>query len=143
MFFANAYVEFLFVTDRDALTSPLVVPTGLGPRFEGGCPLGVALRAFVTHTQRFVSGEVRMRFTPGSAAVSGRRSPHSLYDIGLATYDAGDRFDHAAAVGFIAIWGLPVRTQAARRHGEADDRALLDELGADRLDAAEPVGASR
>ncbi len=57
--------------------------------------LGVALRAFVTHTQRYVSGEVRMRFTPGSAAVIGRRSPHSLYDIGLATYDAGDRFDHA------------------------------------------------
>ena len=69
--------------------------------------LGVALRAFVTHTQRYVSGEVRMRFTPGSAAVIGRRSPHSLYDIGLATYDAGDRFDHESAVGFIAIWGLP------------------------------------
>ena len=77
--------------------------------------LGVALRAFVTHTQRYVSGEVRMRFTPGSAAVIGRRSPHSLYDIGLATYDTGDRFDHESAVGFIAIWGLPVRTQAAAR----------------------------
>ena len=50
--------------------------------------LGVALRAFVTHTQRYVSGEVRMRFVPGGGAVIGRRSPHSLYDIGLATYDA-------------------------------------------------------
>jgi argininosuccinate synthase len=106
--------------------------------------LGVALRAFVNHTQRFVSGEVRMRFAPGSAAVIGRRSPHSLYDVGLATYDAGDRFDHASAVGFIAIWGLPVRTQAAaRRQGGDEPRTLLDELGADRLDATVPAGAAR
>jgi len=106
--------------------------------------LGVALRAFVTHTQRYVSGDVRMRFTPGSAAVSGRRSPHSLYDIGLATYDRGDRFDHASAVGFISIWGLPVRTQAAAR-GDGDQRiaTLLDDLGADRRDAGEPVGSAR
>ena len=98
--------------------------------------LGVALRAFVTHTQRFVSGHVRLRFAAGSAAVIGRRSPHSLYDVGLATYDAGDTFDHAAAVGFIAVWGLPVRTQAAARGGGAPPRSLLDELGADRADAA-------
>jgi argininosuccinate synthase len=106
--------------------------------------LGVALRAFVTHTQRYVSGEVRMRFTPGSAAVIGRRSPHSLYDIGLATYDAGDRFDHESAIGFIAIWGLPVRTQAAaRRDGGNEQGTLLDELGADRLDAAALAGVAR
>jgi argininosuccinate synthase len=106
--------------------------------------LGVALRAFVTHTQRYVSGEVRMRFTPGSAAVIGRRSPHSLYDIGLATYDAGDRFDHESAVGFIAIWGLPVRTQAAaRRDGGNEQGTLLDELGADRLDATALAGVAR
>jgi len=107
--------------------------------------LGVALRAFVTHTQRFVSGEVRMRFAAGGASVTGRRSPHSLYDIGLATYDRGDRFDHASAVGFIAIWGLPVRTQAAARgDGRDEPRSLLDELGADRADASpEPVGANR
>ncbi|MGH2385015.1 MAG: argininosuccinate synthase, partial [Candidatus Limnocylindria bacterium] len=87
--------------------------------------LGVALRAFVTHTQRFVTGDVRVRFTPGSVAVTGRRSPHSLYDVGLATYDAGDRFDHASAVGFIAIWGLPVRTQAAARGSGATQRGGL------------------
>jgi len=102
--------------------------------------LGVALRAFVTHTQRHVSGEVRLRFSAGNAAVSGRRSPHSLYDIGLATYDQGDRFDHASAVGFIAIWGLPVRTQAAARGAGTNGGSLLDELGADRLDAVEPAG---
>ncbi len=106
--------------------------------------LGVALRAFVSHTQRFVSGDVRVRLTAGSLAVTGRRSPHSLYDVGLATYDTGDRFDHASAVGFIAIWGLPVRTQAAARDGVEGTRSLLAELGADRADAApDPAEAVR
>ena len=42
----------------------------------------------------------------------GRKSPNSLYSHSLATYDKGDVFDQSAAVGFIQIWGLPVRTQA-------------------------------
>jgi hypothetical protein len=43
-------------------------------------------------------------------------SPLSLYDKKLATYDEGDAFDHASAVGFIEIFGLPLRVEAAR-HG--------------------------
>ncbi|HUH17434.1 MAG TPA: argininosuccinate synthase [Methylomirabilota bacterium] len=82
--------------------------------------LARALRAFVTWTQRHVTGEVRLRLTPGAASVVGRRSPNSLYDLGLASYGGEDRFDHEAAVGFISIWGLPVRTQAAV-HGPFED----------------------
>jgi argininosuccinate synthase len=100
--------------------------------------LAVALRGFVASTQEPVSGEVRMRLSAGSAAVVGRRSPHSLYDLGLATYDKGDAFDHAAAVGFITIWGLPVRTAAARQPAATQHASRLDALGADRADAATP-----
>jgi argininosuccinate synthase len=74
------------------------------------------LRAYVASSQRVVSGEVRVRLDHGSAAVVGRRSPLSLYDKSLATYDEGDAFDHASAVGFIEIFGLPLRVEAAR-HG--------------------------
>ena len=42
----------------------------------------------------------------------GRKSPRSLYDFALATYDKGDEFDRTAAVGFINIWGLPVKVQS-------------------------------
>ena len=52
----------------------------------------------------------------GQAVVVGRQSPLSLYDKSLATYDEGDAFDHASAVGFIEIFGLPLRVEAAR-HG--------------------------
>ncbi len=74
------------------------------------------LRTYTMSAQRVVSGEVRMRLDHGRAYVVGRRSPLSLYDKDLATYDEGDAFDHAAAVGFIEIFGLPLRVEAAR-HG--------------------------
>jgi argininosuccinate synthase len=74
------------------------------------------LRAYAMSSQRVVSGEVRMRLDHGRAYVVGRRSPLSLYDRNLATYGEGDAFDHAAAVGFIEIFGLPLRVEAAR-HG--------------------------
>jgi argininosuccinate synthase len=74
------------------------------------------LRTYAMSTQRVVSGDVRMRLDHGQAIVTGRRSPLSLYDKDLATYDEGDAFDHASAVGFIEIFGLPLRVEAAR-HG--------------------------
>jgi argininosuccinate synthase len=74
------------------------------------------LRGYVASSQRVVSGEARIRLDHGSAVLVGRRSPLSLYDRALATYDEGDAFDHAAAVGFIEIFGLPLRVEAAR-HG--------------------------
>ncbi len=55
-----------------------------------------------------------MRLDHGNAYVVGRRSDDSLYDRTLATYDADDAYDHAASVGFIRIFGLPLRTEAAR-----------------------------
>ncbi len=70
------------------------------------------LAAYVQSTQRFVSGTVRMKLSPGHCAVVGRKSEHSLYDHSLATYDSGDQFDHNAALGFIKLWGLPLTTQA-------------------------------
>jgi argininosuccinate synthase len=92
--------------------------------------LARALRAFVGWTQGQVTGEVRLRLDAGAASVVGRRSPNSLYDLGLASYGGEDRFDHEAAVGFINIWGLPVRTQAAVRgpFEDPDEKPLLASL---------------
>jgi argininosuccinate synthase len=70
------------------------------------------LAAYVESTQRYVTGTIRVKLFKGSCQVVGRRSPYSLYDYSLATYDKGDVFDHSASPGFIHIWGLPVRTQA-------------------------------
>jgi argininosuccinate synthase len=58
---------------------------------------------------------VRLRLEPGSCTVTGRRSPHSLYDHGLATYDAEDRFRHQDSAGFVRLWGLGIETWAERQ----------------------------
>ena len=101
------------------------------------------LRGYVASSQRVVSGEVRLRLDHGAAVVVGRRSPLSLYDQRLATYDSGDAFNHAAAVGFIEIFGLPLRSEASRhgaigaRHGAAWTwtEPLLEELPVTTTDA--------
>ncbi|HTZ08681.1 MAG TPA: argininosuccinate synthase [Acidimicrobiales bacterium] len=82
-------------------------------------PLREALDAFFASTQRHVTGEVRLALGPGTCAVSGRRSPVSLYDHGLATYDDTDTFEHADAAGFVRLWGLGLRTWARAQGGPA------------------------
>jgi argininosuccinate synthase len=74
------------------------------------------LAAYVVSEQQHVTGEVRLKLFKGAAAVVGRRSPFSLYDHNLATYERDDTFDYAAAEGFITLWGLPLRTQARVQH---------------------------
>ncbi len=70
------------------------------------------LAAYVHSSQRHVTGTIRVRLHRGNCDVVGRKSPESLYNLELATYDRADAFDHSAALGFIKIWGLPVKTQA-------------------------------
>lgn len=82
-------------------------------------PLKQALDAFVDESQRFVTGDVRLRLEPGRCFVVGRRSEFSLYDYGLATYDAADSFNHADSEGFVRIWGLGVETWAAKQERRA------------------------
>ena len=60
-------------------------------------PLKNALDAFMADTQKFVTGTVRLKFFKGNCHVVGRKSPFSLYDYGLATYDRDTTFDEKAA----------------------------------------------
>lgn len=85
-------------------------------------PLKQALDAFVNETQRFVTGEVRVKLYKGSFQVVGRKSPYSLYRHDLATYSAGDAFVHDDAVGFIHLWGMPT-TVYADLHGAVQEKA--------------------
>jgi argininosuccinate synthase len=107
------------------------------------------LDAYVQSTQSAVSGMVRLKLHRGSAQVIGRSSPYSLYRPQLATYSSGDQFDHQAAVGFIKLVGLPVRTQAQVQGSAVTEPLLQDdghvvEVGPRGLESglAEPVLAA-
>ncbi len=78
-------------------------------------PLKEALDAFLADTQQCVTGTVRLKFYKGSCTVVGRKSAYSLYDFGLATYDASDEFDHDLANGFIQLHSLPCKVWAKNR----------------------------
>ena len=78
-----------------------------------------AIDAFVAAIQHRVTGVVRLKLFKGDCRVVGRKSPFSLYERSLATYDSGDEFDHQAAEGFIRIWGLPLTTAARKAAAKA------------------------
>jgi argininosuccinate synthase len=82
-------------------------------------PLRRSLDAFIDTASTHVTGEIRMALHGGRAVPTGRRSDASLYDYGLATYDADDTFDQSLAKGFVDLWGLPSRI-AAQRDARAD-----------------------
>ncbi len=75
-------------------------------------PLRKAISAFVDSVQEHVTGEVRVTLYKGSVTLAGRSAAKSLYQKHLATYDAGDTFNHASAEGFIDVFGLPLASHS-------------------------------
>ncbi len=72
-------------------------------------PERVAMQKFMDDIQSPVTGEARLTLYKGSATVTGRRSPNSLYDEESATFEADDVYDQADAAGFINLNALRVR----------------------------------
>ena len=67
------------------------------------------LRKMVDETQQNVTGDVRLKLYRGNAIVVGRRSPHSLYDEKVATFEAESVYDQRDAEGFIKLNALRLR----------------------------------
>jgi argininosuccinate synthase len=55
---------------------------------------------------------VRLKLYKGNCSVVGRRSPHSLYREDFATFGEEDVYDQKDAVGFINLFGLPLKVRA-------------------------------
>ncbi len=71
-----------------------------------------ALDAFIEETQKNVTGTVRVKLYKGSCTVVGRKSPVTLYEPDIATFDASSLYDQKDASGFMKIFGLPLRVEA-------------------------------
>ncbi len=72
-------------------------------------PLKEALDEFNKALLKNATGEVKLKLYKGNIYVLGRKSPYSLYDYKLATYDKEDAFDHIAGGKFTLVWGLPLK----------------------------------
>ena len=77
-------------------------------------PLCDAVKAFVTSTQEYVTGEVKFKLYKGNIIKAGTTSPYSLYSESLASFTTGDLYDHHDAEGFITLFGLPLKVRAMK-----------------------------
>ena len=81
-------------------------------------PLREALDAFVTETQKDVTGSVTLSLYKGNISTASRKSDFSLYRTDLSSFTMGESYDQKDAAGFIRILGLPARTRTLLRQKE-------------------------
>lgn len=70
------------------------------------------LQAAITESQRFVTGDVRVKLFKGACHVTGRRSEYSLYDDHIASFEDNRAYNHKDAEGFIRLNALRLRVLA-------------------------------
>jgi argininosuccinate synthase len=75
-------------------------------------PLREALSAFVTETQKTVTGEVKLKLYKGNIINAGVTSPYTLYDEEIATFDEDEVYDQNDSAGFINLYGLSIKVKA-------------------------------
>jgi argininosuccinate synthase len=81
-----------------------------------------ALQAYVDYVAKSVTGIARVKLYKGNATVVGRKSPFSLYDPELVTFEADSVYNQADAGAFIKLNALRarVRAKAAARSGKLE-----------------------
>ncbi len=75
-------------------------------------PLREALSAFVDKTQETVTGKTKLILYKGNIIKGGVWSEYSLYNEDLASFGESD-YDQTDSAGFIKLYGLPIKVQAA------------------------------
>jgi len=96
---------------RDSLSTKFAESVYYGfwfaPEFE-------LMRNMVNEMQQPVSGDVRLKLYRGNVIVVGRRSPHSLYDERVATFEADTVYNQRDAEGFIKLNALRLRLRGGQ-----------------------------
>ncbi|MDR3049468.1 MAG: argininosuccinate synthase [Elusimicrobiota bacterium] len=78
-------------------------------------PLREALDAFIESTQKFATGEIKLKLYKGNIIPASRKAKYSLYSQDYATFDKDEVYNQKDAEGFINLWGLPTKVQALLR----------------------------
>jgi len=71
------------------------------------------LQTAFDHIQQVVTGTVRLQLYRGNCIILGRKSPHSLYQQHISTFEAGTGYNQKDAGGFIQLNALRLATQHA------------------------------
>ncbi len=114
LYFAHAQLEMLCLDKATVHYKELVAQKFSEIVYDGQwyTPLREALSAFVTETQKTVTGDVKLKLYKGNIIPAGTTSPYSLYSEELATFGEDGIYDQKDSAGFINLFGLPVTVQA-------------------------------
>lgn len=83
-----------------------------------------ALQALIDHTQKHVSGLVRLELYKGNVCVLGRESTHSLFSAAYSTFEEDNVYDQKDAAGFIKLNALRfIIAGKAKNARKADKKA--------------------
>lgn len=78
-------------------------------------PLRESIEAFVSSTQKEITGTITLSLYKGNVSIVSRHSEYSQYRNDLAAFTMDDSYDQKDAEGFIRILGLPARSRARVR----------------------------
>jgi argininosuccinate synthase len=70
------------------------------------------LQVAITESQKFVTGDVRVKLFKGACHITGRRSEYSIYDEKICTFEKEDVYNQHDAEGFIKLNALRLRMLA-------------------------------
>jgi argininosuccinate synthase len=119
--FAHRQIESLTM-DREVMHQrDALIPKYAALVYNGFwfAPERLALQAYVTESQKNVTGTVRVKLYKGNIMAAGRKSPVSLYNPHIATMEADPTkaYNQDDATGFIRLNGLRLKV-AAKVHGK-------------------------
>jgi argininosuccinate synthase len=78
-------------------------------------PLRQALDAFIESSQKYATGEIKLKLYKGTITPVSRKAQHSLYSQSLATFGRDEVYNQKDAQGFINLFGLSIKAQALMR----------------------------
>ena len=116
--FAHRQIETLTMDREVMLLRDSLIPRYSALVYNGYwfSPEREALQAFVTETQRDVTGLVRLKLYKGNIIVAGRKSPKSLYDPNIASMEGvRSTYKQSDATGFIRLNALRLKVRALRK----------------------------
>ena len=114
LYFAHNYLETMTLDKMTAHEKQKLSITFAELVYNGQwfTPLREALSAFVTATQKNVTGKVKLKLYKGNIIKAGVESDFALYSEELATFGEDNVYNQADATGFINLYGLPIKVQA-------------------------------
>jgi argininosuccinate synthase len=114
IYHAHEVLETICI-DKETMHYKALIAQKLAEQVYNGLwysPLTEAIVSFVKTTQKYVTGDVKLKLYKGNIINAGVTSPFSLYDPEIATFDEDEVYDQADSAGFINLFGLPTKVYA-------------------------------